>query len=548
MQVTQAYSRPSTARADNKGMHFDLAGELSRSPVSLHAMVKNSLSYARLMLALRKVVTGNWRGEQKDHTKYQEWVYQQYLLELPKHYAVILKEKKHLLDEKEKLNEQVEAINKEIKPLQKRYYAARSTYYNWLYKNDRSKWIILDPVISVHPDCVIFEAFSLDESTYGRISVPMSNLEIFDEISYGTTNIDFSQGLADEIYRVRSYRPAWLKVAYDQVELSTSSGGTVEKKIDLPESWVRGFLQVQSAASMPGTNVQLSTETLGNILSVLNQHKAKVSPRSLRFYLKKGEKPRIVIDPWNIEVKEFNYVYEGDLEGEVRIWGRRRLSVFTDVLPHADEVHVKLLGTGMPSYWSLSMDGHRFDVGLSGWTANDWAQKANFDLLASVGDSSKQDLKTVKNYLIKELAGTPATIAQAIGIEQKAATASLQALCQNGQAMYDPLTDIYRWRQLLQKNIKLPKAKEDDRSKYAVALLKAKKVEIIDQGEKDDVKYFHAEIQGKNLFKTKVNLDEDGRVKRAECTCSFFRKNKLRQGPCQHIIATTLAIAQAKNS
>ena len=57
------------------------------------------------------------------------------------------------------------------------------------------------------------------------------SLEIFGDVAYGTTNIDFSQSLADELYRVRSYRPAWLKVAQEQVQMSTSAGARLEKKI-----------------------------------------------------------------------------------------------------------------------------------------------------------------------------------------------------------------------------------------------------------------------------------------------------------------------------
>ena len=83
MQVTQYYDRPSTSHTDTKGTHFQLSTEQNRAPVSLHAMVNHSLAYAKLMLTLRKVVVGDWRTPQKDHTAYQEWVQQQSKLEKP---------------------------------------------------------------------------------------------------------------------------------------------------------------------------------------------------------------------------------------------------------------------------------------------------------------------------------------------------------------------------------------------------------------------------------------------------------------------------------
>jgi hypothetical protein len=39
-------------------------------------------------------------------------------------------------------------------------------------------------------------------------------------------------------------------------------------------------------------------------------------------------------------------------------------------------------------------------------------------------------------------------------------------------------------------------------------------------------------------------LDDDGRVKSAECTCTFYRKHKLKEGPCAHLIGLRVAQAQ----
>ncbi len=37
-------------------------------------------------------------------------------------------------------------------------------------------------------------------------------------------------------------------------------------------------------------------------------------------------------------------------------------------------------------------------------------------------------------------------------------------------------------------------------------------------------------------------IDADGAILRAKCTCSFFFKNRLRAGPCRHLVALKLAI------
>ena len=82
MEITQSYARPSSGTLSANGMQLSVAAELSRPPVALRALVQDSLAYARVMLALYAVVSGDHRAKPKDHTAYQEWVQQRYLEEL----------------------------------------------------------------------------------------------------------------------------------------------------------------------------------------------------------------------------------------------------------------------------------------------------------------------------------------------------------------------------------------------------------------------------------------------------------------------------------
>ena len=51
-----------------------------------------------------------------------------------------------------------------------------ATYFQYLLKRDYQAWIVLDPVITVHPDQVFFECFSKDESSYGRLGGQLRRL------------------------------------------------------------------------------------------------------------------------------------------------------------------------------------------------------------------------------------------------------------------------------------------------------------------------------------------------------------------------------------
>ena len=443
--------------------------------------------------------------------------------------------------------------------LGREYYAAVSKYRQWVWKNDPSLLMILDPVVSVHPDCVVFEVFSVDESSYGRVTVPMDKLDLLGETVYGTTNVDYSRALANEISRVRDYRPAFLQVGGDGVSVGTGAGERTEKKIDLPPTWVRGFLQVQSAAAFAGIDVTLSGETVAEVLAVLKSRHEKEGPRSLRFVLAPGQKPKLVVEPWNVEIREQTHVFDGTHTGDVRIWGRRRLLTLESLMPYAEKVQARLLGTGMPSYWTVFQKSHRFDLGLSGWTKNDWSQAARFDLLASTGAVTPGDVAQAAQMLETRLRLTPEELAGLTDLSRESATTALQRLCREGRAMYDLAGGVYRWRQLLP----FPVETDDDDPRLLLArrLVATGGVRWLKPGEDEDESTFglpregeqttrhRASVRGgeekrERKFHVVLDLDADGRARFVQCDCAWHRREKLRKGPCAHILAATVLASQ----
>ncbi len=556
MEFTQRYVRPSAGSLDADRMRLNVSAEQSRPPVHLEAMVKDSLSYARLMLALYEVVTGDLRAKPKDHTAYQSWVQARYLEELEPVQTAYKSAIPALLERQKTSSVRVQALQREVNALQpiaegSLFYTHKRRYFNWLYEHDKDAWWVLDPVVSVHPDCLLFEVFSQDESSYGRVTVPTESLDTFGACQFGTTNIDYSRALADEIRRIRSYRPAFLQIGAEGVSVATGAGESLEKKIDLPPTWVRGFLQVQSASAFGAVDLQLSAATLADVLAILGRKREKEGPRSLRFVLATGEKPSIVVEPWNETVKETQHVFTGAYSGEIRIWGRRRLQVLESLLPHADRVQVRLLGSGMPSYWTVFQQAMRFDLGLSGWTKNDWAQAARFDLLASTAEAEPDLVKRALQVLTAELHLSPEALASRLDVSRVLATNALQRCCAQGQAMYDHITGEYRWRTLLPIPLNLPATAQDKKLAQARRIVTAKGVQWLD-AETAEFPFgapessstrervlatVRHEVRSNETHAVSLVIDLDGRVRYAHCDCSDFRRDKLRKGPCAHILA-----------
>jgi len=153
-----------------------------------------------------------------------------------------------------------------------------------------------------------------------------------------------------------------------------------EEKIDLPDSWVRGFLQISSAMSLEMTTFELMPIDIYNILLFLKRNREKNSPRSLKFILSPENPIELIIEPWNKKLK-LSSIYKAGEQKEIRVWGRRRLFILERLLSVTKRFKVSLLGSGMPSFWEADLGMMRFTLGLSGWSANDWSSSSNFDLM-----------------------------------------------------------------------------------------------------------------------------------------------------------------------
>lgn len=63
---------------------------------------------------------------------------------------------------------------------------ASRAYYSWLYEKKSAAWVLFDPVITVHPDELFFECFSVDESSYGRLGCSYEVFQQLGERACGT--------------------------------------------------------------------------------------------------------------------------------------------------------------------------------------------------------------------------------------------------------------------------------------------------------------------------------------------------------------------------
>lgn len=536
------YAKVDTVAAAATG-HLTLLTDQTRDAVFLKGRVRCGPAFSKVMLVLGAIVKMAVRATEKDHRAYQEWVYGQYLKEVDATQAKRLKGLPKLREREAALAEIIKALQQEINEASEQLDTDKDLYkfYDWLYEHNRQAWIQLDPIVSVQEDATFFEGFSVDESVYARVRLAHESLESAEPIKPGTTNIDFGIPLEREFSRIRTYRPLDLTVGAQAVQIETDVGVAVEKKIDLPESWVRGLVEVQSALMLSPVRLQLSPAFVADIVSRLEAEKEKHGPRSLKFHLTPNEPVSVEIEPWGMVVVDHTSKYTGTRAQEIRVWGRRRLLILKDVLPDATSIDVRLLDSGMPSFWTVRIDDVELTVGLSGWTALDWAGRARFSALMPSANVSAQ-LITRASALLKSAGRMNSSqLALAADVSETEARGALQKLCMLGKAMFDTDTLSFRWRELYPEfdltKLSTPALEErrgiDLHASAAVSI----KEESVSEGRRKRV----ALVSDSTDRTTTLETDADARVTYAECTCGHFRTNKLREGPCRHIVALSLS-------
>lgn len=435
------------------------------------------------------------------------------------------------------------------------FYAARKRYFDHVWQNQWELGYLFDPVVTVHPDELFFEAFSKDESSYARVGVRYDLFSEVESFECGTTNIDFSARLAAELDKVRSYKRTEFTVAPQGVDLQVGDAPVhKEKKIDLPPSWVNGFLQVQSAMSMSMARVRVAPIDLYNISRFLRTHKAKRSPRALRWELTPGARPRVVFEPWEHAIELTGESrYEGVKPLTARTWGRDRLHVLARLLPVAESVEVHVSGLGLPSIYVLRLGEVSFTLALSGWTDNDWTGGAKFDLLTRRLDGTPEELMLVYETLREVRFATDVDLAQKTGLDVVRTRSVVSHLCQVGRAMVDLSTNTVRHRDLFPVPFTLKeavKAMQPSAGASTTAAAAAK-----DMSAAGDVRIIMRQpipgggfrlsgsAKGKDGARVRpmLTLDAAGRIAEGTCTCSHAKSHGLTQGPCEHLLGLRLA-------
>ncbi|WP_165748410.1 SWIM zinc finger family protein [Cellulophaga sp. Z1A5H] len=514
------------------------APDVLREPTYFVGSLDKKLPFREAISALHNVVVADFNFQPKDNSEYLAWLKNEetnWIAEASEQLPKIKYEIRQLQGQLKGLREQREEITRP-------YYKSQKEYFKYIYTRDYAAWLVLDPVITVHPDQVFFECFSKDESVYGKLSCGLDVFNTINEFKCGTTNIDYSQKLYNEFQKIRTYKDTEFKIDPKGFDVQTSGEESYrEVKIDLPDSWVRGFLQVSSAMTSDKVSFELHPIDITNFIAVLKRNKEKNGPRAIKYILKPGQPIVAVFEPWNIEVTCLQSIYTGSDTKEIRVWGRRRIQLLERLLPITGKFTVHLLGTGMPSFYiaHLANDMY-FTLGLSGWTANDWSQGTQLDLLAPRGKVPATTMQTIYLELRKDWLNTETGIAKKLNLDVQTVKQSLVSFTQAGKVIYDLKNEVYRVRELKREGIDLEELRFSSATdKEAYGLMENGEVRNLKSEVQSDKIEITAVVL--NRFHTTVVINKDLQITDGKCNCNYYYTNKMTKGPCEHILATRIS-------
>ncbi|MBE9227411.1 SWIM zinc finger family protein [Phormidium sp. LEGE 05292] len=537
MEVNYAYKGNTAVVDKGDRTQMSFSPDTKREPTFFIGELRQNIAFREAISALHDVVVSDLRFKPKDKTAYKEWAAKQ--LEID--WQQVAVQRQEILNRMQELRTELKDFYDRHYQRLKPYYDARENFRQYVFRKQLDIYFLFDPVITVHPDEIFFECFSVDESSYGRLGASYEVFKKIDEFACGTTNIDYSHDLYNEFQKIRNYKTTKLEVDPSGFEVKTTNEESFkEVKIDLPDSWVRGFLQVSSAMSLPATKFDLHPMDVHNLCFVLRRHKEKHGPRGMRYHLTPGQPVRVVFEPWNIEVVCSRSPYLGNEEKVIRVWGRRRLHILERLIPIAKKFTVHLLGTGMPSFYVADLGDLSFTLGLSGWTSNDWAQAGNFDLMAPRAEVDNLTKQQIFNALKQNWAEPPDVLARRLNLDRSVVLGALSSYTQAGSAIFDLNKQVYRVRELSREPLPMEKLRfANEREEKATRFLSQNAVEVTScTGDAANVLILQGVVKDKgNVYHPSLTIDSDRRIIQAECTCNWHLQNKLFKGPCEHILA-----------
>ncbi len=380
-------------------------------------------------------------------------------------------------------------------------------------------WRYLDPVVTTAPDWVRLECFSSDAGVYARADLGPDVFHEGELGSDGTTNVDFGPDFAAQLATLRPGKQSAFEVGEDSVVLTTEGASAVEHKVELPERWVRGFLQVQAIQRAAEPFCQLDRVRSRALLNALPAQQASTS----QLYLGAGG----TLTP------------RRPAGAAVEVNGVHRLRLLRRFVPQVEGLKVWTLGDGGPTFWLAEAGPARVTMGLSSATSQGFS--GDGEALRSARREVDPTIVALARHLVGEgQRFTVAELARSLQVDEGVAGQLVDLLSEQGLLGYDLPEARYYPRDLpytAATGFTVQPRDVNSRRLLAEGRIEVESREAVAEGTR-----FRGWVEGDTAtYRVEVLVAADGTIRDGDCTCRWVLDHGLTRGPCKHILALRLA-------
>ncbi len=366
----------------------------------------------------------------------------------------------------------------------------------------------LDPVVTGNGDRLRFESFSGCGGVYARLDVLDGGLGGA-ETGHGTTNVDVNDPLREALSRMSGTDPMYLRVGPEEMAVTTLGGSVVEKKVPLPDRWLRGFAEAQVASARFDLRAELTGAEAVRFLRGLPRSQSR--GRAPLWVVQAGRTLRPTTRPG---------------PGAVCLPGPDRLMALERVLRFATGLRVYGPvpdGLASASAWEMTLPGMRLTLTLSPDPSRGFSGEGGV-LEALATDDAAADAELIAVLLAWEPRIDPADLAEQSGLTADRVRAALTRLGTAGRVGYDVADAAYFHREL---PYDADRAERHNPRLVAARLLVAEDAVSLD-GDGVTV------VSGERRYRVR---ESDGAL---SCTCTWWAEHRGRRGPCKHALAVRM--------
>jgi len=362
-----------------------------------------------------------------------------------------------------------------------------------------------DPIVTVGNSHIRFEGFSGCAGVYGRVDVHEQGQEdAF--IASGTTNVDFNPEMILALNKVSKHSPLELSVGSKDVEVKTDNDKIVEKKVPLPNRWVKGLTSVQHYLSQ-------------------SKHTATLNRMQTIALFRSIPKGKIKSDYYLIKRANRYSFSPMAMPNSTAIGGLERLRLLEPLLALITELKVFVHPKAQSISYQLYFDTVTFSLTIS---RDPWRGFSGEGALLEelMEEIDEETLSKLNNFSHANQAFSPTLLPIRIGKDAQDTsklTAKLSAL---GLLGYDLDSHQYFYRQLSFKPSRILTL--NPRLKGAKKLLEKKQVKII----LNDKNKIEARVAGTGVEHLVIIQNNT-----AKCTCQWYSKYQGERGECKHVLA-----------